>query len=119
MLRCRDQAGGREYLIAQTTFQEGWDLHSVPSKRSLLLPHQWLLIHDLSDDSMTWFDLATDPSGTVQSEGPEPELAAELVQKLRSHDVKGSGETAEGERPRPNLLSKELQEELRALGYIE
>jgi len=52
---------GREYLVAQTTFDEARGVPANAAKRMLLAPGQWQVIHDPVLDALEFYQLEEDP----------------------------------------------------------
>lgn len=105
---------GKDYLVAQTTFEEAPEFSSNPTKRSLLKPGRWQIIQDARNSSAEFFSLERDPHGLVRVEirGPEfPPFLDILLEKGRSA-ARPALRTSE-----PAHFSAELERELAELGY--
>ncbi len=92
---CKGLRTGRYKLIL--TFQRGADYATDPAAR--------VELYDLEDDPGEQHDLTSEM----------PELAATLETRLREIV---SGEAADAESAEPEVLDPDLQERLRALGYV-
>jgi len=104
---------GRDFLLAQTTFEEAPELVSNPAKRVLWKPGRWQVIHDVRAARASFFGLEHDPAGLAPHEVPEQEFPA-LMRILTDRPAPGRGVR----RPRAAAdFGPELQRELEALGY--
>lgn len=105
---------GRDVLAAQGALEEAPELFSSPSKRTLLRPGRWQVIHDPARPGASFFALASDPG--ARNGYP---VAAELVQPLL--DVlleRGRDERRPVLRAHREVrFSPEIEEELDRLGY--
>lgn len=52
---------GRDYMVAQTAFEETPHMRSSPVKRTLLCPGRWQVIQDSARSQASFFDLQQDP----------------------------------------------------------
>ena len=73
------RGGGREALIAQTTYREWPDLVTRPAKRAIWDPGTWLLIHDVAADARELFDLANDARGLTAAGHEQADTQAALL----------------------------------------
>jgi arylsulfatase A-like enzyme len=105
---------GRDYLIAQSPFEEAPGGAASPAARTLVRPGRWQVIHDLARAQASFFDLRADPGGLA----PHPVAAAELSPLLDLLLARGAHQAHERLRPpEPASFSAELEHELEALGY--
>ena len=113
---------GRRYVVAQTTFQEGRRppggptvYQSSASKRSLLEPGRWHLVHDPRGGAVELFELGMDPGGTEDLAPLGPDMLPDLLEVLEGYD---RGDPGAGFRPPETLdLPEEVRERLRDIGY--
>jgi len=105
---------GRDYLVAQTSFEEAPELRSSPAKRTLLRPGRWQVIHDVDRSEAEFFALDQDPLGL----SPHSIRAEEFSPLLDVLLERAHGGPRAMLRPSPPLaFSAELLHELDHLGY--
>ena len=103
------------YLIAQTTYREGRQAVTNPSKRAILDPGDWLLIHDARGQSMELFDLRADPKGHINVAKENPNKLQNLLQAQAAYDPQPfRGNITEQE---TDEISEKVKQQLRSLGY--
>jgi arylsulfatase A-like enzyme len=105
----------RRFAIAQTTHQEGRAASSNAAKRAVLVPGEWLLIHDARTDAAEMFDLGSDAKGLSDIGKPQPAAAENLLSALTAHDPADTG--GEFAMPAHSPMSDELRRQLETLGY--
>ncbi len=109
--------GGKMYLIAQMTFREGRDGISNATKRAILDPGRWLLIHDATGERVELFNLRDDPLGLTDISGGKPPAVVGLMKVLAARDMESSdGEIID---PESVEMSEELLRQLKSLGYLD
>jgi arylsulfatase A-like enzyme len=105
---------GRDYVVAQGSFEEAPELGSSPVKRTLLRPGRWQVMQDSAHSQASFFDLEKDPRGL----SPHSIAAEELSFLL---DVLLGRARPDPHAPRrqtaPPRFSPEIQQELEQLGY--
>ena len=105
---------GRDYVVAQTAFEEGSELRSSPAMRSLLRPGRWQVIHDVERAEASFFALEHDPEALHGHPIAADEFAP-LLDILLEH---GRAEPrAVLRQSEPVTFSQELERELAQLGY--
>jgi arylsulfatase A-like enzyme len=104
---------GKDYLVAQTTFEEAPEFRSSPAKRSLLRPGRWQILQDAERGTADFYTLERDPAGLR----PHPVAAEEfsplldlLLERHAPRPARAAREDAPG-------FSAEIELELEALGY--
>jgi arylsulfatase A-like enzyme len=105
---------GREYLVAQSSFEEAPELASSPVKRTLLRPGRWQVIQDGARSQASFFALDQDPRALSPIAIPAEELSR-LLDVLLGRARPDS--RALLRQAAPQRLSAELQHELELLGY--
>ena len=104
---------GKDYLLAQTTFEESPELVSNAAKRSLLRPGRWQVIHDPRTSTASFFSLEHDPAGLIPHSIREEEFPS-LLDVLTER----ASSSPPVLRPRdPVPFSDDLRLELEQLGY--
>lgn len=111
------RGAGRRHLVAQMTYREGRQGITNLAKRAVLDPGRWLLIHDASTRGIELFDLMADPKGLTAAVDPPAGIRDELLAVLAAHDLGRSEDAAEA--PQPHQVDEKLEEQLKALGYVE
>ncbi|NOT30306.1 MAG: sulfatase, partial [Planctomycetes bacterium] len=105
---------GRDFLVAQTVFEEGPGPRSSPAMRTVLRPGRWQVIHDVERSEASFFALERDPRALLA----HPIGASEFEPLL---DLLLERERAQPRAPRrrvaPVAFSAELERELELLGY--
>jgi arylsulfatase A-like enzyme len=104
---------GKDYLAAQTTFEEAPEFRSSPAKRALLRPGRWQILDDAERGTAEFFALEHDPLALAPiALGPD-ELSP-LLDLLLEHRP---GRRAPRSRAATPVFQPELLRELEALGY--
>jgi hypothetical protein len=105
------------YLISQLTFREGRDGLSNATKRAILDPGRWLLIHDAKAERVELFNLREDPRGLTDISESKPPAVVGLMKALSARDLG----TADGDviGPEGADMSDELRQQLKSLGYLD
>jgi arylsulfatase A-like enzyme len=106
----------RRFTIAQTTHQEGRDAITNAAKRAVLVPSEWLLIHDARAQEAELFDLTADPRGLADVRTGKAEAVGNLMAALTAHDP--GPPMGEFVMPESEQMSDELRRQLETLGYI-
>lgn len=105
---------GRDYVVAQSSFEEGPEQLSSPVKRMLLRPGRWQVIQDGAHSQALFFALDEDPLA-LSALPIAAEEFAHLLDVLLGH---GRGEVRAALRPAaPVRFGAELERELGQLGY--
>jgi len=107
----------RRYLAAQTTFRE-WragESETSLTRRALVEPERWLLIHDSAAGTLEAYDLAADPACERDVAAERLDELAELLKVLEARDL-GRADAA-FRAPESLELSPEALRQLEALGY--
>ena len=109
------RGAGKRYLVAQTTFEEAPAFVSNPSKRSLMDPENWQLIHDGRGAVAEYMPLGpgvdpAEPARRIRSQD-YPELMGTLL------DTPAKGARPSGDPPRAAGTSPAFEERIRRLGY--
>jgi len=102
---------GRDYVVAQSSFEEAPELGSSPVKRTLLRPGRWQVIQDSAQSQASFFALEQDPRALNPHTIPAQEFSLLLDVLL------GRARPDARRLPAPPRLSAELQHELEQLGY--
>jgi len=105
---------GRDYLVAQTSFEEAPALRSSPAKRTLLRPGRWQVIHDVDRSEAEFFALDQDPRG-LSAHSIRPDEFSPLLDVLLERAP--GGPRAVLRAAPPVAFSPELLHELDHLGY--
>lgn len=104
---------GRDYLVAQTTFEDPLTGRTEPAARTLLRPGRWQVVQDPRRLSSSFYNLEDDPRGLVGRKVPEEEFGS-LLDVLTVRRESGRG----ARRREPAItFSPELARELASLGY--
>jgi arylsulfatase A-like enzyme len=105
---------GRDYLVAQTSFEEAPAFRSSPAKRTLLRPGRWQVIHDVDRSEAEFFALDQDPLG-LSAHSIRPDEFSPLLDVLLERAPDGPRAVL---RPAATVdFSPELLHELDHLGY--
>jgi len=105
---------GREYVVAQSSFEEAPELASSPVKRTLLRPGRWQVIQDSARSQASFFALEQDPRALRPHAVPAEELS-HLLDVLLGRARPDS--RTPRRQPAPQRFDDELQHELEQLGY--
>jgi arylsulfatase A-like enzyme len=104
---------GRDFLVAQTTFEEPLSKGTEPTARTLLRPGRWQVVQDPRQLSSYFYNLESDPRGLTGRRIPEEEFGS-LLDALTVRGEAGR----KGRRREPTItFSPELASELASLGY--
>lgn len=105
---------GRDFLVAQTVFEDGPGLRSSPAKRTVLRAGRWQVINDVERSEASFFALERDPRALVAY----PIGAAEFAPLLDLLLERGRAAARVAlRRAAPVAFSAELERELDQLGY--
>ena len=104
---------GKDYLVAQTTFEEAPEFRSSPAKRSLLRPGRWQILQDAERGTASFYTLEHDPEGLLAHPVAAEEFALLLDLLLERHSPRPA---RRGREARADF-SPEIELELEALGY--
>ncbi|MFT7668887.1 MAG: arylsulfatase A-like enzyme [Planctomycetota bacterium] len=108
---------GRRFLVAQTTFREWTTEGTVTNltKRVVVEPGKWFLIHDYAAGTVETYSLGDDPACLNDLAGEQPQEVIDLLSSLESRDL---GETGAAFRaPESREFSAEMKAQLEKLGY--
>jgi arylsulfatase A-like enzyme len=106
---------GRDYLVAETAFDEAPGHGASAAKRTLLRPGRWQVIHEVARSRADFYSLEGDPAGLE----PLPIAAHEFAPLLELLLARGRPDPR-GAAPfddEPVTFGAELERELDALGY--
>jgi len=105
---------GRDYLVAQSSFEEAPELFSSPVKRTLLRPGRWQVIQDSAHAQASFFALDEDPRALSARPIAAEEFSALLDVLLgrARPDARAALRT-----PAAARFGAELEHELEQLGY--
>jgi len=104
---------GRDFLVAQTTFEEAPDFSTNPAKRTLLRQGRWQVIQDAQSGTAHFFALEHDPEALFPIEVRQEEFAPLLDVLLERRTPRRTSLRSRS----PLVFGPELQLELEALGY--
>lgn len=104
---------GKDYLVAQTTFEEAPEFRSSPAKRALLRPGRWQILQDAERGTASFFALEHDPLALR----PLPLSREEISPLLDLLLERRTGRRARGSAAALPVFTPEIQSELEALGY--
>ncbi|MEQ1894969.1 MAG: sulfatase, partial [Planctomycetota bacterium] len=76
---------GKDYLVAQTTFEEAPEFRSSPAKRSLLRPGRWQILQDAERGTADFYALEHDPAGLHALPVAAEEFSSLLDHLLERH----------------------------------
>lgn len=109
---------GREYLVAQSTYDSTQGVRANPAVRTLLRPGRWQVIQDSTIDESSFLALDADPLGRFALP-VEPEEFAPLLDVLlgREPPVPERIDPHFAPSPEPPRFDPELALELHQLGY--
>jgi len=104
---------GRDYLVAQTTFEEAPQFATNPAKRTLLRPGRWQVIQDAASGTAHFYALEHDPQGLLPLAVKTEEFAPLLDILLERRTPRRTSLRSRT----PLTFGAELELELEALGY--
>ena len=104
---------GKDYLVAQTTFEEAPEFRTNPAKRTLLRPGRWQVIQDAESGQAHFFALEHDPRALFPLEVRQEEFAPLLDVLLERRTPRRTSLRSRA----PVTFGPELELELEALGY--
>jgi arylsulfatase A-like enzyme len=105
---------GRDFLVAQTTYEEAPLLRSSAAKRTLLRPGRWQVIQDAANQEASFFSVENDPLGLSPLPVEAREVAGLLEVLLRQPRARTTGAL----QPAPAAgFTDDLIRELGRLGY--
>jgi len=104
---------GKDYLVAQTTFEEAPGFTTNPAKRTLLRRGRWQVIQDAATGTAHFFALEHDPEALFPLEVRQEEFAPLLDVLLERRTPRRTSLRSRT----PLSFGAELELELEALGY--
>ncbi|GMW00046.1 MAG: hypothetical protein AMXMBFR84_11840 [Candidatus Hydrogenedentota bacterium] len=97
----------------------GTNRYAWPNVYHMIVDSRWKLIHELTGDTISLYDLASDPGEQADLSGRQPETAARLLESLEEWRLQfpleftaadgATGETSE---------TSDLLERIRSMGYV-
>ncbi len=112
----RKGGSNREYLISQISYKEGINYVSNPTKRAVLQPEKWLLIHDALNEAVELYDLKTDPTAMVNIADDNVKMVRRLLLEIIRCDP--AGQDGEFRKPDSSEMDEEVIKNLKSLGYL-
>jgi len=105
---------GRDFVMAQTTFEEGGGRGSDAARRTLLRPGRWQVINDVRESRASFYALDHDPGGLEPHEVRDQEVPA-LIGILTEEE--GAALRLGLREEAPIEFTPDVERELEALGY--